>query len=332
MTTDLLTRAQAGDSDAFRALTEPHRRELHVHCYRMLGSVHDAEDALQDTFLAAWRGITGFDARASVRTWLYRIATNTCLNVIRAANRRPAKAWNVAEVLLPKPTRYGEVSWLEPFPDPLLEGAFDVPLGPEAIYEQTESITLTFVAALQVLPPQQLAVLVLRDVMGFRTAETAEMLSLSRAAVNSSLARARQRLVQERSRWPIGELSPTAQSANIAGRFAHAYERGDIDALVALFTDDVYLAMPPVPYEYIGREAAGAFLRAFADAGRLGGVFVPSGANGRAAFGVYTVQADGTRQARGMFAITTTPTGICSVIRFEADVMPNFGLPATFAP
>ena len=168
VTAELIARARAGDGDAFRELTEPYRRELQVHCYRMLGSVQDAEDALQDTLLAAWQGFDGFEGRASVRTWLYRIATNRCLNARRSASRRPAADWNVPDVEPPEPTRLGEVVWLEPYPDALLEGAIDVPLGPEARYEQTESISLAFVTALQVLPPRQLAVLVLRDVLGFR--------------------------------------------------------------------------------------------------------------------------------------------------------------------
>src|SRR5215471_7594536 len=157
---DLISRAQGGDRHAFRELIEPHRRELQLHCYRMLGSFQDSEDALQDTLLAAWQGLGGFVGRASLRTWLYRIATNRCLNARRSASRRAAREWNIPEVEPPEPTRLGEVVWLEPFPDALLEGAIDVPLGPEARYEQTESISLAFVTALQVLPPRQLAVLI----------------------------------------------------------------------------------------------------------------------------------------------------------------------------
>ena len=167
VTADLISRARTGDGNAFRELTEPHRRELQVHCYRMLGSLQDAEDALQDTLLAAWQSFGGFEGRSSLRTWLYRIATNRCLNTRRSASRRPAKKWDVPKVEPPEPTRLGEVLWLEPFPDALLEGAIDAPLGPEARYEQSESISLAFVTALQVLPPRQLAVLVFRDVLGF---------------------------------------------------------------------------------------------------------------------------------------------------------------------
>jgi RNA polymerase sigma-70 factor (TIGR02960 family) len=203
VTADLISRARAGDSDAFRELTEPYRRELQVHCYRMLGSLQDAEDVLQDTLLAAWQGFGGFEGRASLRTWLYRIATNRCLNARRSASRRPAKEWDLPEVEPPEPTRLGEVVWLEPYPDVLLEGGIDVPLGPEARYEQTESISLAFVTALQVLPPRQLAVIILRDVLGFHANEVADMLDSSIDAVKSALKRARASL--QRVRSPAGD-------------------------------------------------------------------------------------------------------------------------------
>ena len=184
-TLDLISRARAGDGDAFRELTEPHRRELRA----LLPDApifQDAEDALQDTLLAAWQGFGGFEGRSTLRTWLYQIATNRCLNARRSASRRPAKEWDVPEVEPPGPTRLGEVVWLEPFPDALLEGAIDVPPGPEARYETTESISLAFVTALQVLPPRQLAVLVLRDVLGFHATEVADMLDSTVEAVNSA--------------------------------------------------------------------------------------------------------------------------------------------------
>src|ERR687898_455940 len=206
MTTDLISRARAGDGAAFRELTEPHRRELLVHCYRMLGSLQDAEDALQDTLLAAWQALAGFEGRASIRTWLYRIATNRCLNALRSASRRPAREWDVPEVEPPEPTRIGDVPWLEPYPDALLEGAVDVPLGPEARFERTESISLAFVTALQVLPPRQLAVLVLRDVLGFHASEVADMLDSSLESVNSALKRARTGL--QRQQPPADEREP----------------------------------------------------------------------------------------------------------------------------
>src|SRR5213082_2746201 len=228
---DLIARARAGDGEAFRALTEPHRRELQVHCYRMLGSLQDAEDALQDTLLAAWQGFGGFEGRSSLRTWLYRIATNKCLDSRRSASRRPAKEWDVPNVEPPEPTRRGEVVWLEPYPDALLEGAMDVPLGPEARYERKESISLAFVTALQVLPPRQVAVLVLRDVLGFHADEVAEMLDSSLDSVNSALKRARASLHRRQAGPPAPAARSAAENAVVA-RFVRAWESHDLKALV----------------------------------------------------------------------------------------------------
>src|SRR5918995_2053473 len=205
---DLISRARAGDGDAFRELSEPYLRELQVHCYRMLGSFQDAEDALQDTLLAAWQSLGAFEGRASLRTWLYRIATNRCLDARRSASRRPAKEWDVPGVEPPEPTRLGEVVWLEPYPDALLEGAIDVPLGPEVRHEQTESISLAFVTALQVLPPRQVAVLVLRDVLGFHANEVADMLDSTVESVNSALKRARASLGADGRVAPISNHLP----------------------------------------------------------------------------------------------------------------------------
>src|SRR4051794_21556899 len=190
-TAELVSRACSGDAEAFRELTEPHRRELHVHCYRMLGSLQDAEDALQDTLLAAWQALPGFEGRSSVRTWLYRIATNRCLNARRAAGRRRAKEWDVPGVVPPAPTGRGDVVWLEPYPDVLLADRPDPAPGPEARYDQAESISLAFLTALQLLPPRQLAVVVLRDVLGFPAVQVGEMLDASLDAVNSALKRGR---------------------------------------------------------------------------------------------------------------------------------------------
>src|SRR5438132_4387713 len=212
VTTDLMTRARAGDGDAFRELTEPYRRELQVHCYRMLGSVQDAEDALQDTLLAAWQGLRGFEGRASIRTWLYRIATNRCLNALRSARRRPAQEWNIPGVEPPEPTRLGEVVWLQPYPDALLEGVIDVPLGPEARYEQTEAISLAFITALQVLPARQRAALILRDVLGYHAEEVAQMLDSTVESVTSALKRARASLQRQLPREKR-DADPIAGSA-----------------------------------------------------------------------------------------------------------------------
>ena len=329
MTADLIARARAGDGEAFRALTEPHSRELQVHCYRMLGSFQDAEDALQDTLLTAWHGLGGFEGRASLRTWLYRIATNRCLNARRSASRRPAKAWDVPEVEPPEPTRLGEVVWLEPFPDSLLEGAIDVPLGPEARYEQTEAISLAFVTALQVLPPRQLAVLTLRDVLGFHAHEVADMLDSTVDSVNSALKRARASLQRRRPptaehRPPPAPDSPSEQA--LVARFVRAYESGDLDALVALLTDDVYLSMPPIPLEYQGRDVVARLFASIFGSGRRFDL-VPTRANGQPAFGAYLRASTGIRHGTGLFVLTLTGDRICAFTRFDNSVLPWFGLP-----
>ena len=203
-TADLMDQARAGDGEAFRRLTGPHRRELQVHCYRMLGSVQDAEDALQETLLAAWRGLDGFEGRASLRTWLYQVATSRCLNLLRAARRRPGPAPYDPGVDIPEPTRLGEVTWLQPYPDELLAGLADRDPGPEARYERREAISLAFVTALQLLPPRQRAVLILRDVLGFRASETADMLETTQESVTSALKRARATLAAQDPGGPVG--------------------------------------------------------------------------------------------------------------------------------
>jgi RNA polymerase sigma-70 factor (TIGR02960 family) len=329
VTADLITRGQAGDGDAFRELTEPYRRELQVHCYRMLGSFQDAEDALQDTLLAAWQGLGGFEGRASIRTWLYRIATNRCLNARRSASRRPAKEWDVPEVEPPEPTRLGEVVWLEPFPDVLLEGAIDVPLGPEARYEQTESISLAFVTALQALPPRQLAVLILRDVLGFHANEVADMLDSSIESVNSALKRARASL--ERVRSPAGDREPPPASDSpaedaIVAKFVRAWESADLDALVALLTDDVFVSMPPMPFEYEGRDVVARFCASIFGAGRRFDL-VRTRANGQPAFGAYLHAATGIRHGIGLYVLALTGDRISAMTRFDKSVLPWFGFP-----
>jgi RNA polymerase sigma-70 factor (ECF subfamily) len=328
VTADLISRARAGDGDAFRELTEPYRRELLVHCYRMLGAFQDAEDALQDALLAAWQGLGGFEGRASLRTWLYRIATNRCLNARRATSRRPAKEWDTAEYEPPEPTRLGEVVWLEPFPDALLEGAIDVPLGPEARYEQTESISLAFVTALQVLPPRQLAVLILRDVLGFHANDVADMLDSSLDSVTSALKRARARLQRG---LPAADREPPPASGSpsedaIVAKFTSAWESADLDALVALLTDDVFISMPPVPFEYEGRDVAARFCARIFGSGRTFDL-VPTRANGQPAFGAYLRAPTGIRHGTGLYVLTLTGDRICAMTRFENSVLPWFGLP-----
>jgi RNA polymerase sigma-70 factor (ECF subfamily) len=329
VTADLISRARAGDGDAFRELTEPHHRELQVHCYRMLGSFQDAEDALQDALLAAWQSLGGFEGRASLRTWLYRIATNRCLNARRSASRRLAKEWDVPGVEPPEPTRLGEVVWLEPFPDALLEGAIDVPLGPEARYEQTESVSLAFVTALQVLPPRQLAVLILRDVLGFHASEVAGMLDSTVESVNSALKRARATLQRRQppaaGREPPPACDSPAEDAIVA-KFVRAWESADLDALVALLTDDVFISMPPMPFEYEGRDAVARFCASLFGSGRRFDL-VPTRANGQPAFGAYLSAPDGIGHGTGLFVLTLSGDRICAMTRFENSVLPSFGLP-----
>jgi RNA polymerase sigma-70 factor (TIGR02960 family) len=330
--TDLMSRAQAGDGQAFRTLTEPHRRELQVHCYRMLGSFQDAEDALQDSMLAAWRGLEGFDGRASLRTWLYRIATNRCLDALRAARRRPPKEWDVPGVEPPEPSAFGEIHWLEPYPDALLDGAFAVSPGPEARYEQAESVGLAFVTALQELPPRQLAVLILRDVLGFHADEVADMLDTTVESVKSALKRARVGMQRRAPATTVHERSPGSDPASqdeIVARFVSAYEAADIDALVALFTDDIFLSMPPMPHEYRGRDRVAAFF-AFVFGVVRGFQLVPTRANRQPAFGVYLRTPDGTRGV-GFFVLTLAGDRISALVRFEDSVLPEFGLPPTLS-
>jgi RNA polymerase sigma-70 factor (TIGR02960 family) len=325
MTADLISRARAGDGDAFRALTEPHHRELQVHCYRMLGSCQDAEDVLQDTLLAAWQGLEAFEGRASIRTWLYRIATNRCLNARRSARRRQGKEWDIPGVEPPEPTRLTEVVWLQPYPDALLQGAFDVPLGPEARYEQHESISLAFVTALQALPPRQLAALVLRDVLGFHASEVAEMLDSTVESANGALKRARATMQQRRSAVAEARTASMAEDA-IAARFATAWESADIDALLALLTDDVFMSMPPMPLEYEGKDVVGRFCAGLFGAGRRFDL-VPTRANGQPAFGAYLRDPAGISHAVGVYVLTLAGDRICAMYRFENDVLPSFGLP-----
>jgi RNA polymerase sigma-70 factor (ECF subfamily) len=328
VTEELMTRARAGDVDAFRELTEPYRRELQVHCYRMLGSFQDAEDALQDTMLSAWQALDGFQGRASIRTWLYRIATNRCLNARRSASRRPAQEWNVPGVHPPEPTRLGEVVWLEPYPDTLFEEVPDAPPGPDARVERAESISLSFVTALQLLPPRQVAVVILREVLGFQATEVAEMLDTTVESINSALKRARATL-QERRPPTAPPAPPPAHSPEedaIVARFVRAYEAADLDAVVALLTDDVFMSMPPMPFEYQGRDIVADFCGLIFRAGRRFDL-VPTRANGQPAFGSYLRGPNGVSHGVGLVTITLAGGRISAMSRFENTVFPWFGLP-----
>ncbi|HEY4025852.1 MAG TPA: RNA polymerase subunit sigma-70, partial [Candidatus Dormibacteraeota bacterium] len=263
MTADVVAQARTGDQEAFRQLVEPHRRELCLHCYRILGSLHDAEDALQDTLLAAWQGLRGFEGRSSFRTWLYRIATTRSLNAVRSRGRRPATEPAMPPGDLPEPTRRGEVPWLEPFPDRLLEGLADSAPGPDARYEAKEAVSLAFVTALQLLPPRQRAVVILRDVLGFHAAEVAQILESTTESVTSALKRARATLQRQLPTDGDQEPAPHSQAEReLVERFSRAFAAGDVDGVVALLAEDVRLAMPPVPFEWLGSEVAGGFFGA----------------------------------------------------------------------
>ena len=326
---ELLTLARGGDGEAFRALVEPYRHELQVHCYRILGSVQDAEDLLQETLLAAWRGIGAFEERSSVRTWLYRIATNRCLNALRAGARRPPEyAGYVPEVPLPEtPHRLPEPSWLEPYPDVLLDVVDHVP-GPEARYEARESVSLAFLAALQQLPPRQRVVLVLRDVLGFRAAEVASMLDTTENAVTSALKRARSTLEREpdRARAPLPD-SP--QERRIIADFVRAFEAADVDAVVSLLTDDAWLTMPPIPLEYHGLDDVRHFLATVAFRAGHRHVLIPTRANGQPAFGCYRYDPrTPILHAHGVLVLTLAGDRIAVVSRFlDNSLLAKFGLP-----
>jgi RNA polymerase sigma-70 factor (ECF subfamily) len=325
MTSDLLTRARSGDQDAFGQLVDGHRRELEVHCYRMLGSLQDAEDALQETLLAAWQGLAGFEERASVRTWLYRIATNRCLNALRSASRRPRVEPRPLMVEPPEPTRLGEIVWLEPYPDILLEGLPDQGPGPDARYEASESISLAFIAALQVLPPRQRAVLVLRDVLGYPAREVANILGTTEESVTSALKRAR--VTMKREAPPV---SSEPGDVELADRLRRAFEAGDVDGIVALLTEDAWVRMPPLPLEYQGRELAGRFFAtvAFREGRRYR--LVPTRANGQPAFGVYMRDRHtAVAHAFGLLVITVRGGQVSVITRFDNAVLGRFGLPRT---
>jgi RNA polymerase sigma-70 factor (TIGR02960 family) len=335
MSEPILARAQAGDQQAFRELTDPYRRELQLHCYRILGSVQDAEDALQETLVAAWRGLASFEGRASLRAWLYRIATNRCLNALRAAGRRPPPA-PVPPFEPPEPTRYGEPTWLQPYPDVLLEGIADTSPGPAARYQAREAIELAFVAGLQRLPPRQRAALVLRDVLGFSTAEVAAMLDSTEASVKGALRRARaaldeRRPTMDRQRTP---LPRSARERELTRRFADAFQADDVDGLVSLLTGDAWLTMPPAPHQYQGAAAIGSFLRTSA-AWREGRRFrlVPTRANTQPAFGCYLADAGApVAGAAGLIVLTLDGERISAISRFlDNAVLRPFGLPQTLA-
>jgi len=327
MTEQVLARARTGDPDAFAELVEPFLAELQLHCYRILGSAADAEDALQETLVAAWRGLGQFEGRSHVRAWLYRIATTRSLNMLRG-NRTQA----VTEAgHLPEPTRLGEPVWLEPYPDMLLSALPDSAPGPEARYEAREAISLAFTAALQHLPPAQRAALILRDVLGFRAAEAAGILDCSTDAANGLLRRARTAIARQ---LPPGKreqppLPGSPAERRTVTRFTDAYERGDTNAIIALLTDDATLPMPPLPFIYQGKQPVADFHTAICATHRFR--LVPTRANGQPAFGCYLRDpAAPLARAHGLLVLTLSGQQITGITRFlDNSILPRFGLPRT---
>ncbi len=323
----MIVAARAGNEEAFRQLVEPHLRELRLHCYRILGSLHDAEDALQETLLAAWRGLDRFEERASLRTWLYRIATNRCLNALRAARRRPPQGWGMPEIEPPEPTALAEIVWIEPFPDALI----DTGAGPVERVETTEAISLAYITALQLLPPRQRAVLILREVLDFKASEVATMLETTEESVTSALKRARATIEKHGATRSSPATKPLdAAERDLVERFTLAYQSGDVDAVVALLSDDVALRMPPMPFEYHGAELVGRFLQPILAWQGAGAKLVRTAANGQPALGVYVPDRHAqVFHATGLLVLGVIDGRIAELTRFEAAVLGSFGLPRT---
>lgn len=318
---ELLAAARAGDPDAFEDLVAPYRSELRAHCYRMLGSLHDAEDAVQDSLIRAWRSVRRLDERGHVRAWLYTIATNRCLTALDHRHRRalPVDLGN-------SPT--GEIAWLEPYPDA-------GPASPEDRYLARESVELAFVAALQRLPPLQRAVLVLREVLGFSAAEVAAQLETTTAAVNSALQRARRTVhsaapSQQRVLEALGEDSVAA----LAARWSNAWEAGDLDTIVEMLTDDARFSMPPLPEWYLGREQIRAFLLTGPLTSRWR--FLPVTANGQIAFGTYLYDDASGSYIPGGLDVLTLRAGpeaqVAEITTFLDADFTRFGLPPSITP
>jgi RNA polymerase sigma-70 factor (ECF subfamily) len=334
--TPLLDRARAGEETAFAELTEPFRPELQLHCYRIAGSLQDAEDLVQETLLAAWRGLGEFEGRASLRSWLYRIATNRCLNHLRGRGRRIRELPEPPEPPgpPPEPTRMTDPLWLQPYPDVLLEELPDHGQDPGARYASREAVGLAFLVALQRLRPRQRAVLVLRDVLAFRAAEVAEMLGVTEVSVNRSLQRARQTV--DRTARP-GELDAaplphSSEERDLAARFATAFESGDVPGVIALLTQDALLTMPPAPLEYQGPAAIGRFLSTVPGAGALDRFrLVPTRANLQPAFACYLQDPHAPiLRAYGLMVLTLRGDQVSAIAGFaDTSVFAAFGLPRT---
>ena len=318
-----------------------------MHCYSIVGSLQDAEDALQETLVSAWRSLGEFGQQSSLRTWLYKIATNRCLSMLRADSRRPRTAPPLPEATMPEPTGAGDAPpWLEPYPDVLLDHLVDQRPGPEARYETTEAISLAFIIALQLLPPRQRAALVLRDVLGYHAAETAQMLGTTQEAVNSALKRARATVdnhLADSSSTGTGSggsgsgsgrparQPDTAAEHRLVARLTDAMERADLDALIELLVTDVRLSMPPAMLEYRGIESAQRVYAAVTFRPGRSYRVVPTRANGQPAFGLYLADPHASvYRAYSLLVITTAGDHITAITGFSTNVMTRFGLPRTF--
>jgi RNA polymerase sigma-70 factor, ECF subfamily len=333
---ELLDAARGGDEDAFRRVVERHQAELHAHCYRMLGSLHDAEDALQETLLRAWRGLSGFGGRSSVGTWLYRIATNACLDAIARRPKRvlPADYGPPTEPREDPGEPLVESVWVEPYPDEAL-GLADGYAGPAARYAQLEAVELAFIAALQLLPARQRAVLILREVLGFSAGEVAESLETTVASVNSALQRARktvgERLPDQSQQETLRALGD-AETREIVERYVDAWRTGDVEVLRALLTEAATFSMPPWASWWRGRETIAGFAKAaleFCAEART----LPTRANGQPAIAYYQKDAEtGRFMAAAIDVLTLEGPQIKDITAFiSPGLFPRFGLPSELA-
>jgi RNA polymerase sigma-70 factor, ECF subfamily len=329
----LLDAARAGDDRAFALLLGPYQTQLRTHCYRMLGSLHDAEDAVQETMLRAWTGLARFESRSSLRSWLYRIATNVSLRMIEKRPKRvlPIDYGPAADPHVAFGEPLTESIWLEPYPDAQL-GVEATMLGPDARYEQHESIELAFAAAVQHLPARQRAVLILRDVLGFSARETAETLAMTPVSVDSALQRAHkaieQRVPDQTQQATLRALGDS-ELREIVNRFADAWERNDVDAVVAMLADDARMTMPPWPSWYMGRDAIATFLRSWPLSLRKRWQLLTTRANGQPAVAGYLWDEQTTAfRPETIIVLTFGAARIAEITAFRSpELFPCFGLP-----
>lgn len=325
---DRLRAAQSGEQSAFEALTSPHYRELHVHCYRMLGSIDDADDAMQETMLRAWRQIARFEPKAPFRAWLYRIATNVCLTALEKRARLGEVPWSDSIAAQPED---GEEMILDPYPDTFLDELIRREPQPDTVAVTNESIELAFIAAVQYLPPRQRAVLLLRDVIGYSASEVAEMLTSTTTGINSALQRARTTLETERIAGRIARQhvrgNPKIED-RLVNRLLNAWQAADVRAIVSLLSEDALFTMPPEPLRVVGREAIFGFLSTVPDGGRLGNFrMVPIRANRQPALAIYHRAGDGVYHAHGVLVVSIAGNAIASLTRFAGpNLFEQFGI------